>query len=80
MAAAARAYRAAVAVEPEGQSAWIGLGRALDLLGQREEAAEAFAAALGSRKQRGDPWWSYSRGDFDRLKTLLAELQVALAP
>jgi tetratricopeptide (TPR) repeat protein len=78
--AAARAYRAAVAVEPEGQSAWIGLGRALDLLGRQEEAEDAFAAALGSRRKRGDPWWSYSRGDFDRLKTLLAELQAALAP
>jgi tetratricopeptide (TPR) repeat protein len=77
--AAARAYRAAVAVEPEGQSAWIGLGRALDLLGRREEAEQAFAAALGLERHRGDPWWSYTRGDLDRLGTLLAELQAALA-
>jgi tetratricopeptide (TPR) repeat protein len=72
---AARAYRAAVAVEPAGQSAWIGLGRALDLLGRRDEAEEAFAAALISRRKRGDPWWSYSRGDIDRLGALLAALQ-----
>jgi tetratricopeptide (TPR) repeat protein len=76
---AVRAYRAAVAVEPEGQSAWIGLGRALDLLGRREEAEEAFAAALGLRRERGDPWWSYVRGGLDRLEPLLAELQAALA-
>jgi tetratricopeptide (TPR) repeat protein len=76
---AARAYRAAVAIEPEGQSAWIGLGCALDLLGRREEAQEALAAPLGSRRERGDPWWSYPCGDLDRLKRLLAELQGALA-
>jgi tetratricopeptide (TPR) repeat protein len=72
---AARAYQAAVAVEPEGQSAWIGLGRALDLLGRREEAEKAFATALGLRRVRGDPWWTYPRGDLDRLGPLLAELQ-----
>jgi tetratricopeptide (TPR) repeat protein len=77
---AARAYQAAVAVEPEGQSAWIGLGRALDLLGRRPEAEEAFARALRSRRDRGDPWWSYTRGDLDRLGTLVTELQAALAP
>ena len=72
---AARAYRAAVAVEPEGQSAWIGLGRALDLLGRREQTEEAFATALGLRRVRGDPWWTYPRGDLDRLGPLLAGLQ-----
>lgn len=77
---AARAYRAAVAIEPEGQSAWIGLGCALDLLERRGEAQEAFAAALGIRRKRGDPWWSYIRGDLERLDSLLAELQGALAP
>jgi tetratricopeptide (TPR) repeat protein len=76
---AARAYQAAVAVEPEGQSAWIGLGHALGLLGRREEAEEAFAVALGQRRVRGDPWWTYARGDLDRLEPLLAELQAALA-
>ncbi len=77
---AARAYRAAVAIEPEGQSAWIGLGRALDLLGRGEEAQEALAAALGIRRKRGDPWWSYARGDLDRLESLVPELQAAVAP
>jgi tetratricopeptide (TPR) repeat protein len=72
---AAGAYRAAVAVEPEGQSAWIGLGRGLDLLGRREEAEQAFATAMGLRRERGDPWWSYPRGDLGRLEALLAELQ-----
>jgi hypothetical protein len=64
-----------VAVEPEGQSAWIGLGRGLDLLGRREEAEQAFATAMGLRRERGDPWWSYPRGDLGRLEALLAELQ-----
>ncbi len=77
---AARAYRAAVAIEPEGQSAWIGLGRALDLLERREAAQEAFAAAVGIRRKRGDPWWSYVRGDLDRLESLVPELQAAVAP
>ncbi len=77
---AARAYRAAVAIEPEGQSAWIGLGRALDLLERREEAQEAFAATLGVQRKRGDPWWSYVRGDLDRLESLVPELQAAVAP
>jgi tetratricopeptide (TPR) repeat protein len=77
--AAARAYRAAVAIEPEGQSAWVGLGRALDLLGRGDEAQEAFVAALGVRRKRGDPWWSYVRGDLERLASLVAELQAALA-
>jgi tetratricopeptide (TPR) repeat protein len=77
--AAARAYRAAVAIEPEGQSAWVGLGRALDLLGRGDEAQEAFVAALGVRRKRGDPWWSYVRGDLERLESLVAELQAALA-
>lgn len=72
---AAGAYRAAVAVEPEGQSAWIGLGRALDLLGRREEAEQALATALRLRGPRGDPWWTYSRGDLDRLGALVAELR-----
>jgi len=72
---AAVAYRDAVAVEPEGRSAWIGLGRALDLLGRREEAELAFDTALGLRGLRGDPWWSYPRGDLDRLAALVAELQ-----
>ncbi len=76
---AARAYRAAVAVEPEGQSSWIGLGCAFDLLGRREEAEQAFAAALRLETDRGDPWWTYARGDLDRLETLLGELQAALA-
>jgi tetratricopeptide (TPR) repeat protein len=72
---AAVAYRDAVAVEPEGQSGWIGLSRVLDLLGRREEAEAAFDAALGLRGVRGDPWWSYPRGDLDRLGALVAELQ-----
>jgi tetratricopeptide (TPR) repeat protein len=76
---AARAYRAAVAVEPEGQSAWLGLGRALDLLGRGDEAQEAFTRALGIHRERGDPWWSYTRGDLERLEPLVAELQAALA-
>jgi len=79
LAPAVEAYLAAVAVEPEGQSAWIGLGRALDLLGRREEAQDAFVAALGLHRERGDPWWTYGRGDLDRLGTLLPELQAALA-
>jgi hypothetical protein len=77
---AARAYRAAVAIEPEGQSAWIGLGRALDLLERRDEAQKAFAAALGIARKGGDPWWSYIRGDLERLESLMAELQRALTP
>jgi tetratricopeptide (TPR) repeat protein len=77
--AAVRAYRAAVAIEPEGQSAWIGLGRALDLLERREEAQEAFDAALGMDRKRGDPWWAYERGDLERLESLLTELQAAVA-
>ncbi len=77
--AAVRAYRAAVTIEPEGQSAWIGLGRALDLLGRGEEAQDAFVAALGIQRKRGDPWWSYARGDLERLESLVAELQAALA-
>jgi tetratricopeptide (TPR) repeat protein len=77
--AAVRAYRAAVAVEPEGQAAWMGLGRALDLLRRGDEAQEAFVAALGTHRERGDPWWTYARGDLDRLVALLAELQAALA-
>jgi hypothetical protein len=77
--AAARAYRAAVAIEPEGQSAWIGLGRALDLLRRGHEAQDAFVAALDIRGKRGDPWWSYNRGDPERLESLVAELQAALA-
>jgi tetratricopeptide (TPR) repeat protein len=76
---AARAYRAAVAVEPEGQSAWVGLGRNLDLLGRTGEAEEAFVAALGIRRERGDPWWSYARGDLERIDSLVAELQAAIA-
>jgi tetratricopeptide (TPR) repeat protein len=77
--AAARAYRDAVAIEPEGQSAWIGLGRALDILGRADEAQEALAAALGTGRQRGDPWWSYPRGDTESLEPLVAEMQEALA-
>jgi tetratricopeptide (TPR) repeat protein len=77
--AAVRAYRAAVAVEPEGQAAWIGLGRALDLVGRGDEAQEAFVAVLGIHRERGDPWWSYARGDLERLGPLVAELQAALA-
>jgi tetratricopeptide (TPR) repeat protein len=76
---AVQAYRAAVAVEPQGQSARIGLGRTLDLLGRRGEAQEALAAALGPERGRGDPWWTYPRGDLDRLGSLIAELQAALA-
>lgn len=77
--AAVRACREAVAVEPEGQSAWIALGRALDLLGQADEAQQAFSAALDIRRERGDPWWSYARGDVDRIEPLVAELQAAVA-
>jgi tetratricopeptide (TPR) repeat protein len=77
--AAVQAYRAAVAVEPEGQSAWVGLGRALDILGRAEEAKDAFAAALETGTQRGDPWWSYPRGDREGLDPLVAEMQEALA-
>jgi tetratricopeptide (TPR) repeat protein len=77
--AAVRAYRAAVAVEPEGQAAWVGLGRALDLLGRRDEAQEAFVAVLGIHRERGDPWLSYTRGDLERIEPLVAELQAALA-
>jgi len=77
--AAVRAYRAAVAVEPEGQAAWMGLGRALDLLGRRDEAQEALVAVLGIHRERGDPWLSYTRGDLERIEPLMAELQAALA-
>lgn len=76
---AARAYRAAVTVEPEGQSARMGLGRALDLLGRGNEAQEAFTRALGTHGQPGDPWWSYARGDVERLEPLVAELQAAVS-
>jgi hypothetical protein len=79
VAAAAYAYRAAVEAEPNGQSAWIGLGRAQDLLGRRDEAQEAFAAALGPEGERGDPWWSYALGDLERFDPLIAEIQAALA-
>jgi tetratricopeptide (TPR) repeat protein len=76
---AVQAYRAAVATEPGGQSAWLGLALALDRLGRPEEAQAAFSAALASDRDRGDPWWSYPRGDLDRLGPLLAELQAAVA-
>jgi Flp pilus assembly protein TadD len=77
--AAVRAYRAAVAVEPEGQSAWMGLGRTLVFLGRGNEAQEAFVSALGIHGERGDPWWSYTRGDLEGIEPLVAELQAALA-
>jgi tetratricopeptide (TPR) repeat protein len=75
---AARAYRGAVATEPEGHSAWVGLGCTLDLLGRGDEAQQAFARALGIDHERGDPWWSYARGDLERLEALVTELQAAL--
>jgi tetratricopeptide (TPR) repeat protein len=76
--AAARAYRAALAIEPDGQSACIGLGRALDLLGRGDEAQEALAGVVETPAERRDPWWSYSRGDLDRIEPLITELQAAI--
>jgi len=78
-AAAAAAYRAALAAEPEAQSAWVGLAYSLERLGERDGAQAAIDAALRPEGARQDPWWSYVLGQPERLHELLESLRGELA-
>jgi tetratricopeptide (TPR) repeat protein len=74
---AAEAYRAAGALAPDAQAAYVGLGHVLDLLGDTAGAQAALARAVerGGRLDRiQDPWWIYPYGEGQRLEALLAAL------
>jgi len=73
-AAAADAYRAALGVAPAASAARVGLGRSLRLLGELSLAQETFAEAMALSDATPDPWWSYGRGQPERLAPLLAAL------
>lgn len=76
--AAATAYRAALEVEPEGQSAWVGLAHALEQQGEHQPAQVAVGEALRAEGLREDPWWSYRSGQHEPLAALLQELREEL--
>ena len=73
---AALAFSAAAERLPQAQSAFVALGRALDRLGERTRAQEAFDQAIRRRAQpRNDPWWDYLAGELDRIEGLFEELR-----
>jgi tetratricopeptide (TPR) repeat protein len=60
---AERGYRAALAANPDAQSAGIGLALTLFKM-DRDTEADAMAVQLRTRKSAaGDPWWTYWSGD-----------------
>lgn len=63
---AARAYSQAVEIDPLAQTGQLALGRALDLLGEKERAQEALSRASQLDETVIDPWWGYRGGQVDR--------------
>jgi tetratricopeptide (TPR) repeat protein len=71
---AAQAFRAALAIAPEAQSARVGLMNALARTGQRVDA-KVIADAIGTaRAGIEDPWWIYWQADYRWFPTLFSRL------
>jgi tetratricopeptide (TPR) repeat protein len=88
---AIRYYRAAQAVNPEGQSAVIALGYALHRSGDVAGSFELIHGFFGQgakggrvggpvRLERQDMWWQYILGGSDRFDPLLRELRSEIQP
>jgi hypothetical protein len=80
--AAARAYRAALALQPAAQSASVALSHALFLSGQSSAARAALETALSyaGEPDRRDVLWEYALGSAERADTLMAALRAEAQP
>ena len=70
-------YLAAIAIQPEGQSAFIALGQALHAAGDRRGAADVLARLFARRltPSADDPWWDYPFGRWRDAEPMLAGLR-----
>jgi tetratricopeptide (TPR) repeat protein len=71
---AIQAYRAALAIAPEAQSARAGLMNALARTGQREDARVIADAIASARADAEDPWRIYWQADYRWFPTLFSRL------
>lgn len=69
------AYRAALAVVPEAQSARVGLMSTLVRTGQGGDARVIAEAIQSARADAPDPWWSYTQADYRFFPDLMKRLR-----
>ena len=72
---AVAAYRAALALAPEAQSARVGLMAALQRQGDHEGARVWAEAIQNSVTDTIDPWWRYWQGDYRLFPTVITRLR-----
>jgi hypothetical protein len=75
---ARRSYEQAVALQPNAQSALLGLSRAADQAGDRVAARSTIERMLKlppDDAERADPWWVYERVQARHVDRLLADLR-----
>jgi tetratricopeptide (TPR) repeat protein len=72
---AAAAYRAALLLYPDAQSARVGLMTALQRLGDRAGALEQAERVQAAGRDAVDPWWRYWQGDYRLLATVFTRLR-----
>lgn len=74
--AATACYRSATAQDPAGQTGYLALGHALDLMGDGAGAVEALRhAAPALPRAHDDGWWLYRFGRSHRVGVMLDELR-----
>jgi VWFA-related protein len=72
---AARAFRAALTIWPDAQSARVALMTLLLNRGDRQEAATLADAAETAPPNQFDPWWTYWLGDYRVYPAIVAKLR-----
>lgn len=78
--AAVSSYRAAVALDPDGQAARVALSHALHREGDARASRRAVEDALEARRTQPDPFWRYPWGQADRAEELLEALRAESRP
>jgi len=72
---AVQAYRTALSIVPQAQSAWTALSALLFRHGQRDDADREIAAMLERAGSARDPWWMYWPADYRRAPALVVTLR-----
>ena len=75
---AERAYRSALEIYPDAQSAGVGVALALAEMHRTEDAHAAALQVRGRAERAVDPWWTYLAADSRFIDRWLAELRLSL--
>jgi tetratricopeptide (TPR) repeat protein len=79
LARAAEVYREAIAVNPDGQVAIVGLSEVEYLSGRVKEASRLMTDVL-NRVLKDDPWWAYQMGGWWTVETRFVRLRATVLP